>query len=1138
MKKKLVCFLTLLLMLLGLIWLGSSASLRWYAQAIETMSDGMVRLENLQGHPLWELHAEKLVVQKEGVIVTIHQPHLTWSAWQLLWGRVHIEHAHVSLLEIEIFDIETPSTFALTDLNFLRFFETETLAVTRLIYKDSAMTWALNDLKGTDVAFGRNISGQVLGTYEDTDLALSLNGAYQQWDVVLHWMHEQETRVLMNLHGFAWEQGKLHLQTGHEGQQLDGRWSHQGNDWQLVLNVSAEYEEHVLDGHAVVDASPVDGAYRWHGQGRLSADYLKQKTWLFDVHGAWNDQETFVRVEDQTQLGNWLNLSFEGEKLAFRLHTQKWQPPLQGLEGWLSADAWLWLSLPQYTWQASVTVLDSELMALPVALQGEVSGEGLNWQLEDMSADFLGVNLLLQGQQYEGQVALHLQAQSEQVKKISAFYGVDIAARLDAELNVRGLVDELKLDWNMNLADVKAKDFQSQNIQLTGEWQPQAWLIDMAMTMQHVQWLGHDSWPEIKLNVRKDADKVRLSSQAKGRLSWLLSCEGQPEGDGWIGKLEKMQVDLENTHLLQLKDNTWSWQNETLKLDKHTLLLQGQQAEWQFEADAKDVAFSFNVDHVNLAQFNTYISPWQVKEAPTAMQVLWQGRWNKPMFDVTLKAKRWFVLDQSRDMAWQLKQPQLRVFYQNQKWQWKAQLSMHERDQLHITGQLPWLWSVKPWHHEALSSTEKGYTTIRAEIHDMDAWQHAWLSDVDVHMNGDAYAQLTIENMFAKPVLKGHLDATLSHIQLAELGVDIQASLKATWQDTKGDMDLKLQVGTGKASLHGDLFWPWYQSEFDLVLDRFPLRQLNDNTIISDGQLHLQADQYAEVDIQGVLSAKKMILSFPDALPQASQDIVWKVEKKVEKQGSLLDHSHLSIDLILADDAKIVGEGMEMGLKGQLHLGGTIAQPEMTGDILVHDGFFVFRHVKLAVQEGSHIIFTGDMAKPRLSIRVAKQQEDMLLGVHISGTLDAIQSVFYSDPAMTQTEILAYLATGKSLSSMEGNDLSMAASVATFFLNSDGNVLMKIRDVLQQTFGIDSLDWEITPSGGRVVAGKKLNQRLNVQLEQSLQAQASTALTLEYILVRGVAIFARQMSNQSPVFGLRYRKVWNEDKKKNKVQVK
>jgi translocation and assembly module TamB len=158
---------------------------------------------------------------------------------------------------------------------------------------------------------------------------------------------------------------------------------------------------------------------------------------------------------------------------------------------------------------------------------------------------------------------------------------------------------------------------------------------------------------------------------------------------------------------------------------------------------------------------------------------------------------------------------------------------------------------------------------------------------------------------------------------------------------------------------------------------------------------------------------------------------------------------------------------------------------------------------KLTITRGDLTWSNSEIANPLLDIRAEREVGDVTAGIQVSGRASAPQAQVYSDPAMDDSEALAYLALGRPLmtaSAAEGRQLD-AASAA---LSAGGNLLAS---QLGARIGLDDAGvLESRALGGSVFGvGKYLSPKLYVGYGVSLLGTGQV-LTLKYLLRKGFDI--------------------------------
>jgi translocation and assembly module TamB len=213
----------------------------------------------------------------------------------------------------------------------------------------------------------------------------------------------------------------------------------------------------------------------------------------------------------------------------------------------------------------------------------------------------------------------------------------------------------------------------------------------------------------------------------------------------------------------------------------------------------------------------------------------------------------------------------------------------------------------------------------------------------------------------------------------------------------------------------------------------------------------------------------------------------------------------LQLDLTLAmgDDVRLNGFGLDGTLGGQLRV---VSRPggEMTGNgALDVGGRYTAYGQKLDITRGRLVWQNGPIDDPILDIRAERDVGDVTAGISVTGRASRPQAEVWSDPATDQSEALAYLALGRPLSTVSGDE-SRQLDAASAALSAGSSVLAS---QLGARIGLD--DAGVTQSralGGSVLGvGKYLSPRVYVGYGVSLLGTGQV-LTLKYLLRKGFDI--------------------------------
>ena len=136
------------------------------------------------------------------------------------------------------------------------------------------------------------------------------------------------------------------------------------------------------------------------------------------------------------------------------------------------------------------------------------------------------------------------------------------------------------------------------------------------------------------------------------------------------------------------------------------------------------------------------------------------------------------------------------------------------------------------------------------------------------------------------------------------------------------------------------------------------------------------------------------------------------------------------------------------------------------------------------MEPGSLLSFSGPNDNPALDIRETSEVENRIVGVHIQGTAQSPRSTLFAGPSRTETESLALLVTGRSLTNLGSADgAALEQTVLGLGLTRAGPLLDRIGSVL----GLDALSVGGPGSAsGALVASKTIGDNLLIRYRYGL----------------------------------------------------
>jgi translocation and assembly module TamB len=398
------------------------------------------------------------------------------------------------------------------------------------------------------------------------------------------------------------------------------------------------------------------------------------------------------------------------------------------------------------------------------------------------------------------------------------------------------------------------------------------------------------------------------------------------------------------------------------------------------------------------------------------------------------------------------------------------------------------------------------YAPIAGEVSfDTDdlVWVELFSPDI-VEPKGRLEGRITLAGTRAQPQLGGQARLSQFTTELPSLAIVLEDGNVQLTAQPDGGARIAGQVRSGKGTLNIDGSLNWRNTEAPLLLSLRGQDVLVSDTrdlravASPDVQVRYAAGQPLQVTGTVTVPSASLDLERLDQGVSTSPDVViLDPEDPEEARASPLD---LDLALVLGDDVKLSGFGLDGGITGQLRVR---ARPgrEMTGyGRLNVKGLYEAYGRKLEITRGELSWSNGPVSDPILNVRAERKVGDVTAGVDIRGRASAPKAEVWSDPARSQSEALAYLTLGRPLASAS-MDESKQVNAASAALSAGGGV---IASQIGAKLGLDEAGVSDSRALGESVLGigKHLSPRLYVGYGVSLLGTGQV-LMLKYMLRKG-----------------------------------
>ncbi len=229
-----------------------------------------------------------------------------------------------------------------------------------------------------------------------------------------------------------------------------------------------------------------------------------------------------------------------------------------------------------------------------------------------------------------------------------------------------------------------------------------------------------------------------------------------------------------------------------------------------------------------------------------------------------------------------------------------------------------------------------------------------------------------------------------------------------------------------------------------------------------------------------IVAAAINIKEIPEGATHLSPDIVLaeKITGKALTEPKWALESDLTV--ILGDAVRLSGYGMRAQLKGDFRVVQTDKKPTLVfGEIEIPEGIYKSYGQDLKVDDGQ-VIFVGPINQTTLNIDAYREVDEVTAGLHLSGTLETPVVTLYSDPALEQERILAYIVLGRDIAAGDNNDSNILATAALSMGISNGRGLATD---IAEAFGIREFNIEASGRGEdtQVLLSGRISERLLVR---------------------------------------------------------
>jgi len=372
----------------------------------------------------------------------------------------------------------------------------------------------------------------------------------------------------------------------------------------------------------------------------------------------------------------------------------------------------------------------------------------------------------------------------------------------------------------------------------------------------------------------------------------------------------------------------------------------------------------------------------------------------------------------------------------------------------------------------------------------------------DLRMKGTLTADLSARGRLDAPDFSGRIGIENGEMEYAATGtlfknikldVDAQGKTVDLREFSASDAQSGTVFAQGRINLP---FGAPFALDARITLDKAALVRMDAVDARLSGTVAVSGGP-AGIMAKGNLSTGPVQLNIPQRVPPDAAPVPFTLintpgrppSAPKEAPGAPVLPVTLDLGIDFPGHIFVRGYGLDSVWDGQLHVSGSAAAPNVTGEITAVRGRLDFFSKPLTLAKGV-ISFTGGWPiNPRLDIDTQYQGQDITAHILVTGDPRRLRVSLTSEPMLAQDEILSHILFGKGASSLSvPQALQLAQAAAALTGQGDAiDIMGKTRKLAGLDYlGVGSDQRKKGPDTGQmaITAGKYISDKVYVETSQ------------------------------------------------------
>lgn len=380
------------------------------------------------------------------------------------------------------------------------------------------------------------------------------------------------------------------------------------------------------------------------------------------------------------------------------------------------------------------------------------------------------------------------------------------------------------------------------------------------------------------------------------------------------------------------------------------------------------------------------------------------------------------------------------------------------------------------------------------------------------NLTGSIKTNLNFDGTIGTPVVSGETLINQASAVIPALGIKLENINLRAYSKTGSQVDYQLSARSGKGDplnitgytlLQMPDGWP---TKLNIRGNNFQLANLPDVKVDISPSLDIEV-QGRRIDLNGEITiphARFRPRTLPATSVAPSRDVIIVDQDElptIAERWKIYSH----VRLILGDYVYFDGFGLRGELKGKLLL---IDEPGKftigQGEINITEGTYKAYGQDAKIRRGRLMFANTVVDNPGIDLEAVREVDTVTAGVRVRGTLKEPELSLFSEPAMSESDIISYFLLGRPMQTTEngeGQQLQKALLAARL---AGGELFVDQTGIYSY---IDELSFEADKMTGQtsLVAGKYLSPKLYMRYVTGI-IESSSIVEIHYKLSKHLRV--------------------------------